>query len=269
MAPIEDLDPSDPSVEIRRIVDYATTREALRRQEMHVGLDLDDASQLHRTRGTFVNMVVDDLNGPGGPSRFVAYALQPPTSGTDDDLSLGLTFTLPDGVKLDDPGVVFLRRSGQPGKAISVSEAAGTNRKPFDFLTAQSTPLPIRQDLVVQDPGTEPAAEAARVVVKLPLRFGDELLRRSVDQLDRYQIYRQFLDWEDVPVLVRDEQRPDVSISTSRRSSSRPSPGSSRTRRSTSSRTLPRSSGGSMGSSCRWARRRGRPFRSGVSSTGS
>ncbi len=104
---------------------------------------------------------------------------------------------------------VFVRRAGGAAYAVKADDP---ETKSAASLSEGISCLPIRQEFVLdQASNGKESGERARVVVKLPLRFDQHILKEDLEAVGRLQIFRRF-PWQYEPVLLRDFIIPEINF---------------------------------------------------------
>ncbi len=196
---------------------YEQASAAVARKELHGALDLEDSEALQQSRAQSAQLLVHRLSEPRGPQP--GERLEAPVTVNPEDHSKSanpskiaygwflridsqVLKVAADAVQHGESDRLLVRRAGRPIEVVEITTPKSAS--PDEKL--QPERLPIRQDFVIDE--ASDVRERGRVVVKLPVRYPDAVLRRPHD-LGRVQVYRQIGDAPEE--LIADQLRPDVS----------------------------------------------------------
>ncbi len=203
--PIDDVEAVgvDAVLEAARRYEQASFNVA--RQQLHEAFDLDKDDAILQARAQATQLLVHRLSDPGGlkPGDRLEAPLVDHEPGK---VAYGwLCKTATDLLKRVDPAqpeVLYIRRAGGVAQPVALAfpKTSGTNAVVPEL-------LPIRQDFVIDE--SSEVRERGRVIVRLPIRYPEEVLRNRPEDIGRLQVYRRIGDG---PVeLVFDQLRPDIS----------------------------------------------------------
>lgn len=200
--PLQELWGQAETGDIQEALQYQKARDRLRHQQMATISDQEPGERLNERRAQLAEIFIEDFNSPTGPHHFSERYSDSEASSVSN-ICLGFGFTL----SKENVEDVYIRRTCGVAKKIERSSPDVVEGAPK--LSGFVKPLPIRQEFNIEK-SVEGAGknEKARLTVKLPLRFADELLRGDMERIGRLQIFRRITGH--TSVLHRDYIRPDI-----------------------------------------------------------
>ncbi len=211
--PIDDVEAVGVDSVLESARRFEEASRSVARQYLHGAFDLDDQEAIQQARAQATQLLVHRLSDPRGPEsndrseapvvefkvdeqHKVVYGWFCKSQKTVWENVLAAI-----GANGSDD-VLFVRRAG--GGAIPVTVRIPDNKAIKE--ENKPTPLPIRQDLVIDD--ASEVHERGRVIIRLPIRYEDDLLRRRPQDVGRLQVYRRIGDGPEE--LVFDQLRPEI-----------------------------------------------------------
>lgn len=192
---------------------FELASRAVAGQELHGALDLTTAEALVQSRAQAAHLLLHRLSTPGEPSAeehaeapLVNDLVKHPSKVAYGWLWATKNQPFEDNpIEKDNKNRVFVRRAGGQAAGVQISVPGKESEA-----TRPLTPLllPIRQEYVVDE--SSDFGEKGRVVVKLPIKFSADHLRRHMEDVGRLQIYRRVGSGPEE--LVADQIRPEVSF---------------------------------------------------------
>lgn len=192
---------------------FEEASRSVARQYLHGAFDLDVQEAIQQARAQATQLLVHRLSDPRGPEssdRLEAPVVEFKVDG-QHKVVYGWFCTYQTTVWENviaaigangSNDVLFVRRAG--GAAIPVTVTIPDNKSTKK--ENKPIPLPIRQDFVIDD--ASEVHERGRVIIRLPIRYEDDLLRRRPQDVGRLQVYRRIGDGPEE--LVFDQLRPEI-----------------------------------------------------------
>jgi len=212
--PIDDVEAVGVDSVLEAARRFEEASRSVARQQLHGAFDLDENQAIQQSRAQATQLLVHRLSDPRGPdfdnrpeAPLVKFKEDEPHKiqyGWLCEANKSIWSNAKRAIGDGKNDVLFVRRAGRSANAVAVKLPDNTglndNNKP--------TPLPIRQDFVIDD--TSAVNERGRVIVRLPIRYPNEILRRRPEEIGRLQVYRR-IGLDGPEELVFDELRPDIS----------------------------------------------------------
>lgn len=188
---------------------YEEAIRSVAQQQLHGAFNLDEKESIQQSRAQAMQLLVHRLSDPSGPKK--DDRLEAPVAvhqsakvayGWFCEADNLLWDFVASEIKEGSNDVLFVRRAGGEATAVTVKlpDSHGVSAK------KKLVPLPIRQDFVIDE--ASEVSERGRVIVPLPIRYMDDVLRRSPQDVGKLQVYRRIGDGPEE--LVYDQLRLDV-----------------------------------------------------------
>lgn len=203
--PVDDVEAVGVDAVLAAARRYEEASVGVARQQLHEAFDLDTDEAIQQARAQATQLLVHRLSDPRGlkpGDRLEA----PVVDHQADKVAYGwfckTTTTILNQINPADQDRLFIRRAGGTAEPVSLAIPKTSG---VDGLVPEL--LPIRQDFVIDE--SSEVRERGRVIVQLPIRYPEEVLRRRPQDIGRLQIYRRIADGPED--LVFDQLRPDIS----------------------------------------------------------